>query len=278
MDNRLEKTYGSENSSYDAKHLPAILKWIKPNTRVLEFGPAMGYMTRYMRDNLNCKVTAVEISQEMAKIAGQYTEKIIVANLDTDNWGKEIEGTFDFIVFADVLEHLRDPQSVLQTAVSFLSPEGSVLTSIPNIGHSSIIMSLMDGEFDYQKYGLLDNTHIHFFTRKSVKDMMDTCGLYSECQTDSIMRPGSTELKKFYINHPLAILNVLRKKDSSVYQFVNKWSRINDGKIETKFAAYKLSVLKSIFVLIDDVNDYCWFRFHYKLSLPKSLKKIVRNG
>lgn len=278
MDNRLEKTYGSEDLSYDVEHLPSILKWIKPNSRVLEFGPAMGYMTRYMRDNLNCKVTAVEISPDMAKIAGQYTDKIIIANLDTDNWDEQIDGLFDYIIFADVLEHLRDPQTTIQKASTFLSPTGNILTSIPNIGHSSIIMSLMDGEFEYHKYGLLDNTHIHFFTRKSVKEMMDACGLYSECQADLIMRPGSTELKKFYANHPLAILNVLRKKDSSVYQFINKWSLIKTPAIKIEFTAHKLSLIKSISVLIDDVNDFCGCRFQTKISLPKSLKKIVRNG
>lgn len=277
MDKRFGKTYGSGDSCYDAEHLPAILKWIKPNSRVLEFGPAMGYMTRFMRDKLNCRVTAVEINPEMAKIAEQYTEKIVIANLDTDNWEKQIEGSFGYIIFADVLEHLRDPQSVLQKAVPFLSSEGSILTSIPNIGHSSVIMSLIDGEFEYQKYGLLDDTHVHFFTRKSIKIMMDSCGLYSECQEDSIMRPGSTEIGKFYTNHPIAILNVLRKKDTSVYQFVNKWRLINGHDVKTNFTTHKLSVLKSIIVLIDDVNDYCGCRFHIKLSLPKSLKRIVRN-
>lgn len=278
MDNRLMKIYGSEDLSYDVDSLPTILKWVKPNSRVLEFGPAMGYMTRYMRDNLNCKVTAIEISSEMAKIAGQYTDKIVIANLDTDNWNEQIEGLFDYIIFADVLEHLRDPQITIQTASTFLLPSGSILTSIPNIGHSSIIMSLMDGEFEYQKYGLLDNTHIHFFTRKSVKEMMDACGLYSECQEDLIMRPGSTEIKKFYASHPFSILNVLRKKDTAVYQFVNKWSLINTHAIKIEFTAHKLSVLKSIFVLIDDVNDYCGCRFCIKLHLPKSLKRVVRNG
>lgn len=277
MDNRLEKTYGSENLSYVAERLPTILKWVKPNSRVLEFGPAMGNMTCYMRNNLNCKVTAIEISPEMAKRAGQYTDKIIIANLDRDNWDKQIEGFFDYIIFADVLEHLRYPQETIQKASAFLSPTGSILTSIPNIGHSSIIMSLIDGEFEYQKYGLLDNTHIHFFTRKSVKKMMDACGLYSECQKDLIMRSGSTEVKKFYTSHPLAILNVLRKKDTAVYQFVNKWNLINTHTVKIEFTAHKLSILKAISVLIDDVNDFCGYRFHLKLCLPKSLKKIVRN-
>lgn len=276
MDNRLVKTYGDENSVYDINHLPAILSWVKPNSRVLEFGPAMGYMTRFMKESLNCRVTAIEISPEMAKNAGKYTEKIIVANLDTDNWANGLEGTFDFIIFADVLEHLRDPQSILQTAVSFLSKEGCVLTSIPNIAHASIILSLIDGEFDYQKYGLLDNTHVHFFTRKSIKTMIDICGLECIHEKNIIITPGATEFHKFFITHPLAAFSLLGKRDILVYQFVDKWcfAKENNNIITS---ASKPVFFRAILALLDDLNEFCFYKLNLRFSLPKFLKKIVRN-
>ncbi|WP_075559857.1 class I SAM-dependent methyltransferase [Parabacteroides timonensis] len=271
------KTYGDVNLIYTENTLPNILKWVSPNSKVLEFGPAMGYMTRYMKEILNCKVTCIELNVDMAKVASQYAEHMIVANLDNDDWSDHLDGTFDYIILGDVLEHLRNPSLIIKNCIQFLSPKGFILTSIPNIGHSSIILSLMDGDFEYQEYGLLDSSHIHFFTRKSINAMMNDCGLICIEENNNINPlPGNTEFYKFYITHISGIFSCLRKKDTAVYQFVQKWGFIEYTQGPRQLEGYKLSFKKSILVLLDDLNDYIGYRFNHKLSLPLFLKKLFR--
>ena len=170
------KIYGLTEEAYTPSPL---LQWVTPGSRVLELGAAMGYMTRYMKEELDCRVTGVEISAEMARHAALYAEQMVVGNLDTDPWFETIEGPFDYMVMGDVLEHLRNPRKTLEKAVSLLKPGGFILSSVPNISHNAVVMGLLKGEFPYQSFGLLDDTHVHFFTRKSMFELFNSCGLLS---------------------------------------------------------------------------------------------------
>ncbi|MBT2763311.1 class I SAM-dependent methyltransferase [Paenibacillus sp. ISL-20] len=199
-----------------------ILSRIQPCTRVLEFGSATGYMTKYMKEKLNCEVVCIEIDSEAAQKASKYAEQMILADIDTLSWQEKIKGQkFDYILFADVLEHLRRPDAVLITATSFLNEDGYVMTSIPNISHNSIIMELLEGKFNYQKEGLLDDTHIHFFTRKSVLSLLKDVGLEPVEWLTTMRTPETTEFKQNYNNFPLAVQSLLKNRiDGDVYQFV----------------------------------------------------------
>lgn len=271
------KTYGDVNWTYTENTLPNILKWVFPRARVLEFGPAMGYMTKYMKETLDCRVTCIELNADMAKVASQYAEHMIIANLDNDDWSCHLDGIFDFIILGDVLEHLKCPENVVRNSIHYLSPEGFILTSIPNVGHSSIILSLMDGEFEYKDYGLLDSTHIHFFTRTSINRLMNDCGLVCIDENNNVNPlPGNTEFHKFYITHILGMFSCIRKKDTSVYQFVHKWGFTARNQRLSQIAGYRLSLNKIIFVLLDDLNDYLGYRFGCKFSLPSCLKRHIR--
>ena len=141
------------------------LCFLKPGSTVLEFGSATGYATRYMKENLGCHVTCIEKIPEMVEAGRAIADKMIQADVETDSWENELDQLFDFIMFADILEHLRNPSAVVARAKAFLKPDGRILTSIPNIAHNAIIMSLRSGKFKYTETGLLDNTHIHFMTR-----------------------------------------------------------------------------------------------------------------
>lgn len=211
-----------------------ILRRIKQGSRVLEFGPAFGYMTRYMKEQLGCTVYCVEIDAEVAEIAKQYAEKMIVADLDLLEWGKELsDGSFDYLIFADVLEHLKDPWTVLEYAVRFLKKNGIVITSIPNIGHSAILMNLLQGNFDYKSLGLLDNTHLRFFTRRSVLNLLDKAGLCPVEFLSTELLPENTEFQKSYADFPDPIQHALKsKEDAHVYQFVMVSKRKGEISLE----------------------------------------------
>ncbi len=150
---------------------------VPPQSRVLEVGCATGYMSEVLKSRLGCHVTAIEVSATAAEIARTRGDRVIVGDIETIDLdatlGKE---RFDAVVFADVLEHLRDPESVLKRVRPFLTDSGAVVCSVPNIAHGSIRLALLSGDFTYHETGLLDTTHLRFFTRVTLEEMFRRAG------------------------------------------------------------------------------------------------------
>jgi len=191
-----------EHSKYDfeldmvnTNSLSLIINRIKRGSTVLEFGPANGRMTKYLKEVLDCKVYLVEIDEEAGKEALRYGEALVVGDIETYDWYEKYENIrFDYITFADVLEHLRNPKEAIVQAKRLLKQEGSILLSVPNMSHNSILISLLNHDFEYTKVGLLDNTHIHFFTKNSLEKMMNEAGLSVEKRFATYAPVGSTEI------------------------------------------------------------------------------------
>ncbi len=161
-----------------------ILRQIKEGTRVLECGPGGGIMTRYLKEELNCNVTILEIDRKLFKKAMQYAEAGLCVNLEKDDWMSKLEDeSFDYILYADVLEHLHDPVKVLKKMQRFLKQNGRVILSVPNVAHGDIIMNLLQDQFTYMPLGLLDNTHVHLFAYESLHTMIKEAGYYTAYET-----------------------------------------------------------------------------------------------
>lgn len=199
-----------------------ILSHIKPGSSVLEVGTSTGYMTKYLKEELNCSVTGIEVFEEAAAKAALFADKIIVADLDMLNWVSELGNRkFDYIIFADVLEHLRKPYEVFNNAMKFLKQGGQVVASIPNIAHNAIIMELMENKFNYNSTGLLDDTHIFFFTENTVKDLFDSNGMEIYAWEKVTILPQDTEFKQEYDKFPMSVNDFLSKRTTGhTYQFV----------------------------------------------------------
>ena len=145
--------------------------------RVLDVGCATGYLAKALVER-GCTVSGVEFDGEAAEEARPHLERLVIGDLETMDLAEAFgEDRFDVIVFGDVLEHLRDPLPVLRRAKALLADGGSVVASIPNIAHGSVRLALLAGRFDYQDLGLLDTTHVRFFTRSSVEDLFRQAGM-----------------------------------------------------------------------------------------------------
>ena len=254
------KYYGGENFGVVSKH--KLLNWVKPNTRILELGAATGYMTKYLKNNLNCTITCVELNPEMAQKTTEFSEKTIIADLDDDLWCNEVECLFDYIILADVLEHLRKPEDTLSKAINFLKHEGELLLSIPNISHSAVIFSLYDGDFTYNDWGLLDDTHIHFFTWKTFEKMLSNLNMKLVEGDVKFKAPACTELKKFMIKHPLIAPFVIIRKDAFIYQFYTSWKR-KGVSASSKKMIRRPAFFLFIKLILEDVSY-----FFYSLMFP----------
>lgn len=154
-----------------------IMNRIRPGSRVLEFGCAEGRMTRYMATELGCRVCTVELDPEACRVAATWAERYFCGDLEQASWQNFYEREqFDYLLFADVLEHLRDPEAVLSKAKTLLKEDGEVLISIPNIAHHDVLANLINDRFSYTSIGLLDDTHVHFWGRNNLEDFAARCG------------------------------------------------------------------------------------------------------
>ncbi len=152
-----------------------IIEWIdqeRPNA-VLEVGTATGYLTAEMSKR-GCVVTGIEQDQEMAKIAQQHCHKMIVGDVEHLDFSEV--GKYDAIVLGDVVEHLRNPQQFLRKTGKLLKPGGKVLMSLPNVANIWVRLNLLLGRFNYSRVGILDETHLRFFTLESSKKIARDSG------------------------------------------------------------------------------------------------------
>lgn len=206
--------------------LSLILQRLRAKSRVLELGPANGRLTRYMSEELQCQVDIVEIDEESGKEAAAFANLACLGPVDGDidagRWMERLAGnTYDYIVCADVLEHLRNPGKVLGDCLGFLKKGGSLIASVPNIAHNAVIISLLNGYFDYRNLGLLDNTHIHFFTRQSFRNMAMHQGYKVVFETATYADAEETELGVGYHQIDRTVARALKcRQDGTAYQFV----------------------------------------------------------
>ena len=204
-----------------------IVEHIKDNTKILEFGSANGRLTKYLSENKNCIVDIVEISKESGTDAKRFANKALIGeiegNIENYKWMEILKNEkYDYIIFADVLEHLYDPWKVLAKSKRFLKDDGSILISIPNIAHNSIIIDLLKDEFNYRELGLLDNTHIRFFTYNTLKEMILQAGLVSVDEQGVILRTFETEFGNNYDSIKSTIVKkyLKNREKGNIYQFV----------------------------------------------------------
>jgi 2-polyprenyl-3-methyl-5-hydroxy-6-metoxy-1,4-benzoquinol methylase len=207
------------------------------NKSVLEVGCATGYISKVMTER-GCNVTGIELDAEAASVAQKWLERVVVGNIDEGSVWEEIEDdSVDAVIFGDVLEHLRDPLGALRAAVRKLKPSGIVVTSLPNVAHGDVRLSLLQGNFNYGETGLLDKTHIRFFTLESIRELLREAGLVV-VETERVFIPlFQTELGIKREDVLQATINeLLDDPEVESYQYVMKSVRDNGTRTLNELA------------------------------------------
>lgn len=146
----------------------------KTPVRVLEIGCDLGVTLLEIRNRYpNSELYGLEINEPAAAIASHLAE-VEVGNIE--EMELPFSGTFDYILFGDVLEHLHNPQEVIRFCREKLSEAGCILASVPNLMNISVMKQLLNGRFQYEDTGLLDRSHIHFFTYYQILQMFQEEG------------------------------------------------------------------------------------------------------
>ncbi|XOQ47662.1 MAG: hypothetical protein ACFWUM_01955 [Eubacteriales bacterium] len=245
---------------YDGSTVQWALKTIQSNSMVLEFGPYNGNLTKHLKEELNCKVDIVEIDQEAGSQAAKFAENALIGpekgDIEKYYWCDRFQGKkYDYIVFLDVLEHLYDTKKVLSTVKKFLKDNGSVLLSIPNIAHNSIILSLIKNEFNYTSLGLLDNTHIRFFTYHSILQLADILG-YSAKVSALQLAVGNNEISSSYEDVNKEVANYLKQRPyANVYQYLVELKKREHYEYHSDLEINNIDNQKQFVVYIMQTND-----------------------
>lgn len=197
-----------------------VIDLVGPDKTVLDVGCWTGDLARALISR-GCRVSGVEIDEAAAERARQDLEGVVVTDLDSSVLSEHFApGSFDAIVFADVLEHLKNPGRVLADAVSLLADGGRIVISIPNVTHGSLRLALLQGRWAYTEIGLLDQTHIQFFTRTRLLEMVHEAGLVVDDLRGTVADPLGVEVVIDPAELPVSIVDWVRHQpDALVYQF-----------------------------------------------------------
>lgn len=152
-----------------------LIRWAGRNRRVLDVGCGRGQMGRVLHEQFDCAVTGIEINPEFARECVGY-ERVIIGNVENDALLTSLGQCFDVIVCGDVLEHLRHPEIPLRAFHQLLAPNGRLLISVPNVAQIRIRLMLLRGRWDYTPEGIMDETHLRWFTRASLHSLITQCG------------------------------------------------------------------------------------------------------
>jgi 2-polyprenyl-3-methyl-5-hydroxy-6-metoxy-1,4-benzoquinol methylase len=154
-----------------------MLPFIPPNAKkVLDVGCGVGRFGSVLKEKYGAEVWGVEMNPAAAEHASAVLDKVCCSEFNGSCFSPD--SRFDCIVFNDVLEHMVCPEDALKSAKEMLTPEGVVVASIPNIRNFVVLWDLVvNGEWTYQDAGILDRTHLRFFTRSSIKHFFADAGL-----------------------------------------------------------------------------------------------------
>ena len=196
------------------------IRMVGSGQRVLEVGCSVGHVSEHLVAAGNT-VVGVEIDPDAAEASRRWTTATHVLDLDVARVSDVESGPFDVIVLGDVLEHLRDPAVTLRDLVTLLDGDGRLVISLPHVGFIDVRLMLLEGRWQYQDLGLLDHTHLRWFTRESIRELLDDVG-FRACRVDRVrMGRGASLLPVSPHLHDDEIVEFVESDpESSTYQFV----------------------------------------------------------
>ena len=245
--------YAREIDSDGFEALDIIAKKIDGNSTILDVGVGSGALGKFIA---NKGGVADGIEQHSNRVGGnlKFYRQLVVGDLDTINLVKELaQKRYDYIICADVLEHLRRPEYVLNQLRGMLNVNGRLLISVPNVGYAGVIASLINGEFCYSDDGILDRTHLKFYTRKELHKMLSASGLHvlkeDDLRKDLRVSEFSSSLSS--LTEAQRELLVLNHPDALTYQFIIEAGdgtsfenqKVKRKKLANKYPIYHLAEL-----------------------------------
>jgi 2-polyprenyl-3-methyl-5-hydroxy-6-metoxy-1,4-benzoquinol methylase len=198
-------------------------RYIPDGATVLDVGCSTGNFGEALEQLKGCTVTGVDLNENDIEEAKRRITAAHVFDISGPG-ARELLGTFDVVVFADVIEHLPDPRAALKAVHGLLNEGGILVYSIPHMGHISVRLDLLEGRFPYAELGLLDRTHLHFYDRHEVFDVFASAGFAVTAETPVMVgyppHWTSVRLRAIGLDATPAFFDMLRVTEADVFQYV----------------------------------------------------------
>ncbi|MBV5311448.1 glycosyltransferase, partial [Chromatium okenii] len=219
MSHHYHRNFNPNGSDSFAK----LARLVRSGSEVLDLGCGPGILAAYLADECGCWVDGIEFNSAAAEIGRRTFRSLWVADLNqTDPATLVGAARYDAIICADILEHLIAPALLLKQISGLLKPEGQLLLSVPNVAHAGLIAELINGEWRYREEGLLDQTHLRFFTRAALERLLHECG-WDIVHFDRVLVPiEDSEFSPVILDNLAAPVRdyLLTNADADTYQFI----------------------------------------------------------
>lgn len=249
-----------------------IIDYIQNGQTILDIGAGSGVLARaLLQSGKKVSIDAIEPNPYAARIASPLYREMLCGYVQ-EFYAEIAAKNYDVIILADVVEHIPDPFSMLKNLLDNLNPHTKLLISIPNVSFGGVRIALLNGKFTYTDSGLLEKTHLRFFTRRTADQMFERLQLITE-KTWSLERSFyRTEFSRADLS--TSFLNILRLcliSDARAYQYLYLVSK-------RKGLAIKSSEINhcgaNSFVILRDYFFHHSFFVKILSSLLKLIKKI----
>lgn len=210
----------------------AVIRFVRPKSRVLEIGAGSGAIARHLVQSKQCDLVALEHNPASVEKLKAFCSSVHMLDLNDQNWPEQLTaaigaaaggGQFDYVIAADVLEHLYDPWSVLKRMKTLLNQDGRIILSLPHASHSSVLTAFYNGDVQMNEWGLLDKTHIRFFGLHNIDGLYASAGLSVVNVHYVLKHPEETEFAEHWRKLPEDVREVLvRRPISDIYQVVTE--------------------------------------------------------
>jgi SAM-dependent methyltransferase len=177
-------------SQFAVNERPDIEELVPPHTQaLLDVGCGTGRLGGSLKTLGIPRVVGVELNPRAAAEARSMLDEVVVADIEKDPL-PFADGSFDCIVYGDILEHLVDPWTTLNSQRRLLTPAGAVVVSIPNVAYWRNVLDILRGRWEYTASGTLDATHLRFFTWAGIEQLLDQAGYRVERVKTPLVRGG----------------------------------------------------------------------------------------
>lgn len=219
--------YYRQFDAHSQDSLALLARHIAPRSQVLDLGSGPGVLGRYLAEQ-QCTVDGVECNAQAVAVAAAAYRRLLCADLEQVELATLFsKQRYDYIVCADILEHLRQPQQLLRQLPALLATGGQVLLSVPNAAYAGLIAELLSDELRYRPEGLLDATHLRFFTHASLLRLLQECGLAVRTLDATIMPLANSEFASAWdaagwreSRSPTLLRALLQRPTALIYQFI----------------------------------------------------------
>lgn len=247
-------------SNNDMKNIRSNDSWFKiysfipEGSKILDVGCSSGNLGKSLKSDKSAYVVGVDIDRDDVKKAKQVLDEAHEVDLESDDLSQL--GKFDIIIMADVIEHLINPEKVLEKLKPLLNKGGKLVFSIPNMANVTTRLDLLKGSFEYKDFGLLDRTHLHYYDHLEVQRVFQDSG-FKVIKTDCTVRTIPEDLLKKELAEIGIELNTKLKKhlennEASTYQFIGY---AVPSKKKSKFVAKTTTPLDVISKEIDSIRE-----------------------